>query len=389
MSANIMVLGATGETGRALCPLLLDHTGASLVLAGRDGQALARAAARLERPERVSTHALDARDPRALGPALAGVDLVLVVAPLTDQLPAVARAAAAAGADLLDIQYSPAKVKALRALEPELVAAGRTVITDGGFHPGLVAVLARAVEDRFEVLHSARIGSVIQENWRALAPTRESMIEFVDMLGSAEAGHFRNGQWARESWSSGGALTHFTFDPPFGRRTCYTMALDEVRLWAEGRPDLQDAGFYVAGFNPVVDHLMIPLMMVGRKLAPVRSRLPLARLLAWGLRTFARPPYATVLRLEASGERDGRPLQLALTVSHPSSYAMTAMPVAATVRQWLAGSAHGPGLRLQALAVEPHQLLADMAAMGAAVIEGAPVTAEPVRVTERRSARRP
>jgi len=372
MSANIMILGATGETGRLLSPLLLEHTDAHLVLAGRHAQALERAAAALARPERVRTRVVDARAADALAPALAGVDLVLVVAPLTGVLPDLARAAARAGADLLDIQYSPAKVQALRALEPELVAAGRTVITDGGFHPGLVAVLARAVEDRFDVLRSARVGSVLQEDWRALRPGPESMNEFVDMLGTAEPAHFRDGRWVKETWSSGGALRQFTFDPPFGRRTCYTMALEEMRLWAEGRPGLRDAGFYIAGFNPVVDHVLLPLIMLGVRVAPVRGRRPLARLLAFGLRTFRRPPYGTVVRLEANGERDGERLEVTLTVSHPSSYALTAIPVAATVRQWLDGGARGPGVRLQALVVEPHRFLADMAAMGVKVVESAP-----------------
>ena len=150
------------------------------------------------------------------------------------------------------------------------------------------------------------------------------------------------------------------------------MALEEMRLWAEGQPGLRDAGFYIAGFNPVVDHVLLPLLMLGVRVAPVRGRRPLARLLAFGLRAFRRPPYGTVLRLEASGERDGQPLDVTLTIAHHSSYALTAIPVAATVRQWLDGGARGPGVRLQALVVEPHRFLADMAAMGVSAAESTP-----------------
>lgn len=367
MPPTIMLLGAAGETGRALAPLILSHTDADLLLAGRRAEALERAAGALGAPGRVRTRALDATRADALAPALEGTDLVIVVAPLAKALPALVRAAATAGADVLDIQYSPGKVAALRALEPEILAAGRTVITDGGFHPGLPGVLLRAAEDRFEVIRSARVGAVFQEDWRALDMTADTAREFVVMLSEMPTAHVVQGRWVREKPTSSAIMRRFDFGPPFGRRTCYAMGLDEIRDWAEGRPGLRDAGFYIAGFNPVMDYGVLPLLYFGRRLAPQRSLGPLTRLTVATLRRFSRPPFGTQLRLEAEGEREGAPVHAALEIAHPDGYVLTALAVAAAVKQWADGSLRRPGVHLQALAVEPHRFLADLEQLGATV----------------------
>lgn len=382
MPATILILGAAGLTGRTLTPLLLAHTDARLVLAGRDASALAGAATALGDPDRVTTRRVDAMGAASgLACAFAGVDLVVCVAPVTRGLPEVVRIAATAGADTLDIQFSPTKLAGLRAMEPTLAGAGRTAITDGGFHPGLPAVLARAVEERFDRLRSARVASIIQEDWRRLAVRPETAREFVEFITDMRPAHLRDGRWTVERATSSQATPEFDFGPPFGRRRCYAMGLEEMRIWAEGKSDLVHAGFYVGGFNPVVDHLVLPVVLLGRGLASDRSLGPLATLLFWGLRTFGRAPYGTVVRLEADGERDGRPLRVVLSVSHRDTYALTAIPVAATVLQWLRGQVTGPGVRLQALAVEPATFLDDLRMLGATVDEQVTSLGTPVEAT--------
>ena len=368
MPPTIMVVGAAGATGRFLSPLLLQHTDASLVLAGRDGSALERAAAALALPERVSTRAFDARNASALAPALAGIDLVVVVAPVSDVLGQLVRAAASAGSDLIDINYSAEKLAALRALHAELLGAGRTVITEGGFHPGVPAILARAVEEHFDTIESALIGSVIQIDWRSAHVRPDTMREFVEMLGETDVAQVVDGRWVHDSWISSRAMARFDFGAPFGKRSCYAMGLEELRLWGEGRPGLRRAGFYVGGFNPVVDYGIFPIMFLGHKLAPKRSLGPVARLLLWGLTAFTKPPYGTLLRLEAEGVREGKSQRVVLTISHEDGYGLTAIPVAATVMQWLDHAlVTGPGVHLQALAVEPERFLADAQRLGARV----------------------
>lgn len=87
----------------------------------------------------------------------------------------------------------------------------------------------------------------------------------------------------------------------------------------------------------------------------------------WGLKTFSKPPYGTLLRVEATGTRDGETKRMAVTVSHPDGYLFTAIPVAACLLQYLDGSIATPGLWLQALAVEPARFMRDMQRMGISV----------------------
>jgi saccharopine dehydrogenase (NAD+, L-lysine-forming) len=83
--------------------------------------------------------------------------------------------------------------------------------------------------------------------------------------------------------------------------------------------------------------------------------------------TFSRPPYGVVMRLEARGEKDGRPLSVTVVLSHPDAYEFTAIPVAACLRQYLDGSIARPGVWLMGEAVESARLFRDMEHMGVQV----------------------
>ncbi|HEX9092329.1 MAG TPA: hypothetical protein VF831_12610, partial [Anaerolineales bacterium] len=77
-----------------------------------------------------------------------------------------------------------------------------------------------------------------------------------------------------------------------------------------------------------------------------------------------RPPYGTLLRVEAQGKKDGRPKTAQVTISHPDGYLFTAIPIAACLLQYLDGSLDKPGLWMQALVVEPIRMMHDMRRMG-------------------------
>ena len=100
-------------------------------------------------------------------------------------------------------------------------------------------------------------------------------------------------------------MRSFDFGPPFGRQRCSLMYMKELELLPEQLPALRDCAFYVSGFNPVVDTTLLPLGMVVMKVSPRTLGRPYARLLAWALRRFSRPPYGTVFQVEAEGENAG------------------------------------------------------------------------------------
>jgi saccharopine dehydrogenase (NAD+, L-lysine-forming) len=366
---TILILGGYGQTGRLLAHYLLDETDCRLILAGRRperGAALAAALNERAGRERVTTALADAADLDGLARALAGVDLVLVAASTAAHCETVARAALIANCDYLDIQYATAKVATLQRLAPEIAAAGRCFITDGGFHPGLPAALVRSAAARFDRLERANVGSVIAVDWAALDLGPETKIEFVTEFMDFDSRVFRDRRWQKLGLASMASPLTMAFGPPFGRRACIAMTLGEMDALPDLIPSLRETGFYVGGFNWFSDWFVSPLVMVGLKLAPRRLLSPLARLQFWSMAHFAQPPYGTVLQLEATGTRDGAPHALTLRLAHDDAYALTAIPVVACLRQWLAGPRR-PGLWYQGQYVEPEALLVDMARMGVVI----------------------
>ena len=120
------------------------------------------------------------------------------------------------------------------------------------------------------------------------------------------------------------------------------MYMKEFELLPRQLPSLRDCGFYVSGFNPVVDTTVLPLGMVVMKVSPDTLGKPYSRQLAWALRRFSRPPYGTVFQVEAGGEIAGAAASAGLRVAHPDGYWLTAAAAAACLLQWLDGSLREP-----------------------------------------------
>ena len=378
---TILILGGYGQTGRLLAHHLLDETDCRLILAGRRPERATPLAAVLNEragAARVSTAAADAADAVSLGRALAGVDLVLVASSTATHCESVARAALAADCDYLDIQYAAAKVATLQRLAPEIARAGRCFITDGGFHPGLPAALVRHAAARFDRLERANVGSVIAVDWAALGLGQETKEEFVAEFMDFDSRIYRDGRRQKLGLASMVKPLTMAFGPPFGRRACVAMTLGEMDALPDLIPSLRETGFYVGGFNWFSDWFVSPLVIVGLKLAPRRLLSPLARVQFWSMSRFARPPYGTVLQLEAAGTRDGAPHALTLRLAHDDAYALTAIPVVACVRQWLNGP-HRPGLWYQGHYVAPEALLDDMARMGVNIVYQEKVSPSPTQ----------
>ncbi len=362
---TILILGGYGSTGRLIADALLRETDCHLVLAGRT---LARAqTASAELGPRVSALRADAADPASLDAAMTGIDLVVVASSTAPLAAAIAEAALRANADYFDVQYSAEKLRALMPLAGRIAAAGRRFISDGGFHPGLPAVMVRHVAPCFDTLERAIVGSVIQEDWASWNVGIGTMEELLNEFRDYQALEYRDGAWRGMNWLSAWKPVYMDFGPPFGRRACAPRFLEELRDLPTLLPGLRETGFYVGGFNWFVDGLVMPLALAGMRMAPGRLLRPLARLMGWGLKRFTRPPFGTLLRVEAAGLSGGKPHTLNMTVGHADGYALTALAAVACLLQLLDGTISRPGLQLQAMAVDPARLLRDLARMGASV----------------------
>lgn len=357
---RVAILGGCGNAGGAVAELLVAHSRASVVLLCRDA---ARAEAGAARLAAVSGHpvagaAADARDPAGLRRALASADLVIVASSTMNETAAIAAAVLDVGADWLDLNLSsPAKLAALRALEPRIADRGRCFITDGGVHPGVAGALVRWAAARIP-LRSAAVAAAFEVDWKALRFSPETRREFLVELLDFDPSVFHDGRWRRGTRYS----RRFDLGEPFGARACVPMCMEEIRELPAAIPGLRDAGFFIAGFGPLVDYAVMPAAFALAKASRALVG-PASRLFSWGLDRFGSGGRGVVVLLEAESA-DGARVRLRLT--HTDPYVFTAAPVVAAMLQYLDGR-RPAGLRTQAAYVEPARFLSDLEGLGIGV----------------------
>ena len=375
MNKKILVLGGYGSTGRPLCHYLLQETDVKVVVAGRNvakGEALAAELNSRFGQGRVTAVPVDAASRSSLEAAFAGVDMVVVASSTVQYTEQVARACLAAGVDYFDVNFSESKTAVLRQLAPEIEAAGLCFVTDGGFHPGVPAALVRYAAPRFDQLAQANVASVIKIDWLRYDVGVDTAEEMAGEFMGMDSSYYRNGRWQKSPMMGMGGMLTLDYGEPFGNQYAVPMALAEMRRLPELIPSLQDTGFFVGGFNWFTDWFIMPIVALGVKISAKWKR-PLGRLLLWSLRKFSRPPYGTVLRMEACGTKHGDPYALDVQMTHEDGYVFTAIPAVACLLQMLDGSIRQPGLHWQGLLVEPERFLADMARMGIDIEENEPM----------------
>lgn len=365
---NCLILGGYGNTGRLIADYLLQETPqVNIFLGGRHLEKAQQLAAEFRQrfsDAQVEAVQVDAADKESLKRAFRNMDLVIAASSTADYTENIARAALEIGTDYLDVQYSTAKVRTLNALRREIESSGCCFITEGGFHPGLPAAMIRYAAGHFDCLESALVGSVIQVDWKAADIGSATAEEFSHELLHFDTTVYKGGQWVSLGWT--GSHT-FEFGGAFGQQKAIAMMLEELRPLPSLIPDLKETGFYVGGFNSVVDNVMMPLGYLLLKAAPRRGVKIFSKMLMWGLKTFSRPPYSTILKLDAQGIKDGQPHTFTLRIEHEDGYVMTAVPVVACLLQYLDSSIRKPGLWMQGLVVEPERLFTDMQRMGVQV----------------------
>jgi hypothetical protein len=192
-------------------------------------------------------------------------------------------------------------------------------------------------------------------------PYTEAVDELMEVFKSYQAQVYKNGKWSK---TGSYEMRKVDFGSGIGVRNCYSMFFEELRALPQMFPTLQEVGFFISGSNWIADWLISPIVMVGLKLAPQRGVRPMGKLMWWGMQNFSKPPYVVLLKVEATGERDGKPARLEAALSHPDGYELTAIPVVACLMQYLDGSARRPGLWMMGHLVEPERLFKDMQQMG-------------------------
>lgn len=369
---KILILGGYGNTGIKVADLLLSRPDVEIILAARNRDRLKRACRQLSAkyPEGViSWIPADASDKASLLRAIEGRDLVVVASGTAEYAATVASAALEAGIDYLDVQYSTQKIEVLQSMEDQIRESGHCFITDAGFHPGLPAAMIRYGAQHFDVLETAVVGSAIRQDWTNLELAPSTQREFVQEIMDAQTLFFKDGEWKKGSMWTTKDFLNIDFGDEFGVRQCVPMFFEELRPLPNEFPSLKHMGFYIAGFNWVVDFLVFPFIMGLLKLFPHKGVNPMARLMAWSLGLTSRPPFGCVLKLEATGQKNDEEKRLEVILFHQDGYWFTAIPVVACLTQYFDGSIRKPGLWTMGNLVEPNRLMQDMKRMGVGVWE--------------------
>ena len=364
-AGTILILGGSGRAGVLLAEGLLRETSAGLIIAGRNLDKAEAVATRLREAfpgKSVAARAVDASDPRSLQEAFQNIRLVLVASTTTAHTLAVARAALEGGADYLDIQYGRKKLEILRSLEGEMLRRRRCFITEAGFHPGLSAALVRYAASSLDRIDKARLAGVV--GFRAEGPMPGSMIELVDSFRDYDPRVYRDGRWQKDNASGWLKSTTVEFGHPFGTRRCSPMLFEELRDLPTLIPSLKELRFDIAGFSPVIDWAVFPVILASLAIFQERALGPMARLLYASLKAFPPKIHCTALKIEARGELGGVPITFEFSVSHSDEYLLTAVPVVAGLRQYLSGAIDKPGLWMLGQIVDPYPFVSDLGRLG-------------------------
>ena len=85
----------------------------------------------------------------------------------------------------------------------------------------------------------------------------------------------------------------------------------------------------------------------------------------WWAMNRSKPPYRVVLKVEAAGQLNGKPVQVEASIEHEDGYELTAIPFVALLKQY--NQIRKPGLHMMGHLVEPERFFSDMEGMGVKV----------------------
>jgi saccharopine dehydrogenase (NAD+, L-lysine-forming) len=362
---TILIIGGYGNTGYYIAELLLQHTDAQLILAGRNEDKAKAAANRLRAQHggEVEALRLDAGDEDQLRNAFKRCDLAVLAASTHKQVDTIIGVAIETQTDYLDTQLSiTQKIEALRRHEDAFVQRGMTVITDGGFHPGLPAALVRHAALHFDQLKMANVSSYMGIRWKEIKTSLNTMEEFAEELKSFDPRIFRGKKWERIPLRELSSIP-FDFGEGIGRRNCMPMYMHELEALPEQIPTLEETGFFVSGFNWFTDNIATTLAMLTTRMNIGWLTRLTGRFFFWSAGAFAKPPFVTLLQLEARGIKQGVEKKMTIRLSHQDAYLFTAIPVAACIMQYLE-DVHEPGFYFQSHLLKPESLLQVLRKLG-------------------------
>lgn len=327
---RFVVVGGGGAMGRITVRALAEDSRVeAVVVADRDLAAAERTLAWLKKGrKKARAVACDVRDEAALAGLLAGSAAVLNAADYPFNLH-VMRAALAAKVSYADLGGLFHMTKRQYELDAEYRAAGITAALGIGSTPGITNLLARIAADQLETVErlDVRIGSGDYRPAGAPFAPPYSMRTILDEC-SLEPMIYADGEWRAVKPMSG--QEGIDFPEPIGHATAMYTLHSEVALFpvSFGHKGLKHASFKIAFPQTFLAQmeLLVEIGMAGSEPVEARGSEPgswvrvaprealIAALASRQPASDAAPPAepddCDVLRVVASGTRDGQPVEL-------------------------------------------------------------------------------
>lgn len=224
---KILVVGASGYFGKLLVTELLEQTQASLFLAGRHVEHLAKMISELGRNEsrRLQSVYVDLHDAQSCHVAVQGMDIVICTAGPYQNMPLyLARTTLGQGSHYIDIADDRSFVLSVRELSD--MCAPHAVLCPGwSSMPSLSAVLARFAAEGMEVMKEIHI-QIAPGN---KAPRSKATVESLLDTLSKQFTVWKNGVWNDAAgWSN---ARDFNFPAPIGRHRGYLVDVPDHELF--------------------------------------------------------------------------------------------------------------------------------------------------------------
>jgi len=357
---KLLILGGTGNVGFSIAQQLLKETNLSLIISSRNAEKAHFTAGELnahstdEWSYRVTGIQLEPNNQAELKSILNQVDAVIITASGIDTAK-LAEALIETHKDCIDIRENSDKQRILQHYHAQFIENNVFYLSESGSFPGLPTLLIRYLLKQMPNADHAIANVLIRMDWKKYPFSQTTIKEFTENLQ-----YFQSKVWYKNHWKSVNNwrdVAKIKFDNNLAK-TCVPMVLPETTALVEQYPHLQYLNARIAGFNPVVDYLIMPLLQW--------TTFPLSSALEWGLKRFSKPPFGTYFQAEVSHSND-RHRSLKISVNHAEGYELTAISTTAAMLQCLKTEQKTAGLHLQGLWAEPLDFIEQLKRMGAKV----------------------